>query len=80
VVRLCDDSCLVIETKGLEDPDVPHKDARARRWARDASALAGRDWAYEKVPQKTFDAFTGSTVEALRRFIAAQGGTQEKLA
>jgi type III restriction enzyme len=80
VVRLSDDSCLVIETKGLEDPDVPHKDARARRWARDASALAGRDWAYEKVPQKTFDAFTGSTVEALRRFIAAQGGTQEKLA
>jgi type III restriction enzyme len=80
VVRLTDDSCLVIETKGLEDPDVPHKDARARRWARDASLLAGREWVYEKVPQKTFDAFTGSTVEALRRFIAAAGGTQEKLA
>jgi type III restriction enzyme len=80
VIRLSDDSCLVAETKGLEDPDVPHKDARARRWARDASALSGREWAYEKVPQKTFDAFTGSTVEALRRFIATQGGRQEQLA
>jgi type III restriction enzyme len=78
VVRLTDDSCLVAETKGLEDPDVPHKDQRARRWCRDASALAGRDWAYAKVSQRTFDAYTGSTVEGLQRFIAAQGGKQEQ--
>ena len=79
VVRLDDDSCLVVETKGLEDPDVPYKDARARRWARDASSLAGRTWAYEKVGQKTFDAFTGSTMEALRRFVAVQRGTPKEL-
>jgi len=71
LVRLTDDSCLVIETKGLEDIEVAHKDQRARRWCKDAAALSGRDWAYEKVRQKVFDAYTGDTVEGLQRFIAA---------
>jgi type III restriction enzyme len=74
VVRLGDETCLVIETKGLEDVDVALKDLRARRWCRDASALAGRDWAYEKVLQKVFDAYTGDTVDGLRRFVAAAAG------
>ena len=71
LVRLTDDSCFVIETKGLEDIEVAHKDQRARRWCKDAAALSGRDWAYEKVRQKVFDAYTGDTVEGLQRFIAA---------
>jgi len=79
VARLTDDSCLVIETKGMEDLDVAHKDLRARRWCRDASALSGREWAYEKVRQKVFDAFTGDSVDGLRRFIAAGAGTSAKL-
>jgi type III restriction enzyme len=79
VIRLTDDACMIVETKGLEDPDVPHKDQRARRWCRDATALAGRDWAYAKVPQKTFDAYVGSTVEGLQRFLDAQGGKQEEI-
>lgn len=74
VVRLADDTCLVIETKGLEDPEVALKDRRARRWCRDAAALSGRDWAYEKVPQRVFDAYAGDDVDGLRRFIAAAGG------
>jgi type III restriction enzyme len=74
VIRLTDDTCMVVETKGLEDPDVALKDRRARRWCRDASELSGREWAYEKVRQKVFDAFTGDTVEALRRLIAAATG------
>jgi type III restriction enzyme len=79
VIRLTDDACMIVETKGLEDPDVPHKDQRARRWCRDATALAARDWAYSKVPQKTFDAYVGSTVEGLQRFLAAHGGKQEEI-
>jgi type III restriction enzyme len=79
VVRLTDDTCLVIETKGMEDLDVAHKDRRARRWCQDATALSGRDWAYEKVRQKIFDAFTGESVESLRRFIAAAAGGSDKL-
>ena len=73
VLRLADDTCLIVETKGQEDLDVALKDRRARRWCKDATRLSGRDWAYEKVPQKLFDSFNGDSVEALRRFLDASG-------
>jgi type III restriction enzyme len=73
VMRLRDDSCMIIETKGQEDLDVALKDRRARRWCRDSTRLAGRDWAYAKVPQKLFDTFDGDTVEGLCRFLDASG-------
>ncbi len=73
VLRLSDDTCLIAETKGQEDLDVALKDRRARRWCQDATRLAGRPWAYEKVPQKLFDTFDGKTVEGLRRFLHASG-------
>jgi type III restriction enzyme len=76
LVRMADDSCLVVETKGMEDIEVAHKDQRARRWCQDATSLSGREWAYEKVRQKVFDAYSGDTVDGLRRFIAAgEGGS-----
>lgn len=71
--RLSDDTCLVVETKGQEDLDVALKDRRARRWCQDATRLAGREWAYAKVPQKLFDTFDGDSVEGLRRFLDASG-------
>lgn len=74
VLRLADGSCLIVETKGQEDPDVALKDRRARRWCRDATQLAGVEWAYEKVPQRLFDAYTGETIDGLRRFVAADSG------
>jgi type III restriction enzyme len=73
VLRLTDDTCLIMETKGAEDLDVAHKDRRARRWCHDATRLSGREWAYEKVPQTLFDRFTGTSVEGLRRFLHAAG-------
>jgi type III restriction enzyme len=73
VIRLTDDSCLIVETKGQEDLDVALKDRRARRWCQDASRLSGCDWAYEKVPQKLFDKFDGDSIEGLRRFLEASG-------
>jgi type III restriction enzyme len=72
VVRLTDGKHLVMETKGIRDPDVPLKDRRARRWCQDATRLSGVDWFYERVDMKVFDKFTGETVDALRRLIAAQ--------
>ncbi|MHB1538717.1 MAG: DEAD/DEAH box helicase [Solirubrobacteraceae bacterium] len=72
VVRLVDSGCLLIETKGQEDLDVALKDRRARRWCRDATQLAGVEWAYEKVRQRVFDAYTGESIEGLRRFIAVE--------
>jgi type III restriction enzyme len=74
VVRLTDDRCLIIETKGQEDLDVAHKDRRARRWCEDATRLAGREWAYEKVVQRVFDAYTGDDLDGLLRFVAAHSG------
>jgi type III restriction enzyme len=71
VIRLADDSCLIVETKGQEDPDVALKDRRARRWCQDATRMAGRDWHYEKVAQHVFDAYTGADIDGLRRTIAA---------
>lgn len=47
------------------------RDRRARRWCQDATRPSGRDWAYEKVPQKLFDTFDGDSVEGLRRFLDA---------
>ncbi len=73
VLRLTDDSCMIVETKGQEDLDVAHKDRRARRWCADATRLAGREWAYAKVPQKLFDHYTGDSVDGLRRFLHASG-------
>jgi type III restriction enzyme len=76
VVRMTDDSCLIVETKGQEDLDVALKDRRAGRWCVDATRLAGREWAYEKVSQHVFDAYTGGDLDGLRRFIAASGGSK----
>jgi type III restriction enzyme len=77
VVRLVDDSCLLVETKGMRDPDVPLKDRRAQRWCRDASQLTGRAWSYARVDQNVFDAFTGDSVEQLCRFVEARLGPPE---
>ena len=73
VLRLDDDTCLIVETKGQEDLDVALKDRRARRWCQDATRLAGREWVYEKVPQKLFDGFHGDTMDELRRLLDASG-------
>jgi type III restriction enzyme len=77
VARLIDDSCLLVETKGIRDPDVPMKDRRARRWCRDATRLTGRKWSYARVDQDVFDAFSGESVESLCRFVEARLGQPE---
>jgi type III restriction enzyme len=45
----------LIETKGREDPDVPHKDRAAKLWCEYASDLIGVRWQYLKVRQKEFE-------------------------
>jgi type III restriction enzyme len=62
---------LIVETKDQEDLDVALKDRRARRWCEDATRLSGREWGYEKVPQKLFDKFDGDSIDSLRRFLDA---------
>lgn len=44
----------LIETKGLEDVDVQHKDRAAKIWCEYASSLTGMSWRYLKIPQQDF--------------------------
>jgi len=44
----------LIEAKGREDPDVPHKDRAAKLWCEYATDLAQIRWQYLKVPQQDF--------------------------
>ena len=54
-VRLVTGDCLIMETKGRVDLDVPHKDERATRWASDAAAASGVRWSYLRVDEELFD-------------------------
>ena len=54
IVRLVNGDHWIVETKGLEDVEVALKDARARQWSRDASALTGVRWDYLKVHDRDF--------------------------
>jgi len=76
VARLADGGHLLVETKGQADLEVPHKDARARRWATDATATAGVPWQFVRVDEELFDDYAGQVdrmstlvdvVEARRR-------------
>ena len=78
VLRLTDDTCLIIETKGQEDLDVALKDRRARRWCRDATALAGRDWAYEKVPRRCSTPTLGGPSRASAASSPRKAGSRRK--
>lgn len=55
VVRLASGDCMIAETKGLVDVDVPRKDARALLWASDASATSGVRWSYLRIDEHLFD-------------------------
>jgi len=61
VVRLVDGRQWIAETKGVEDVQVEHKDARVVQWCRDASAMAGTPWRYLKVPYDVFESSVAIT-------------------
>lgn len=69
VVRLSDDTHVIVETKGLEDVEVARKDVRARRWCEDASKLTGDTWEYLKVPEAVFKASSARTLDQLIRHV-----------
>ena len=54
VARGADGTLYILETKGLESPEVVHKDRAARLWCENVTTLTGKPWRYLKVPQKTF--------------------------
>jgi type III restriction enzyme len=55
----------LLESKGAETGEVPHKDAAATQWCENATALTGTKWAYLKVQQKAFETLQPSRFEHL---------------
>ncbi len=55
VVVSSDEAHFLVETKGLEDVNVPHKDRAAQIWCENASLLTDTPWQYIKVSQKEFE-------------------------
>lgn len=45
----------LVETKGLVDVAVPHKDQRAAQWCLDATMVTGVRWSYLRVDEDLFD-------------------------
>jgi len=74
VVRTRDRDMFLVETKGLEDVEVPIKDDRARKWCRDSTDLTGESWYYVKIPYHTFQSSTATTFDALYREALAASG------
>jgi len=69
IVRMVDGSYLLVETKGREDLDVPHKARAAVAWCKAACSKAAK-WQYLYVPQGVFSEVAGNTVSELSRSCA----------
>ena len=66
LVKLADKKIVIVETKGLEDLDVPLKMARLRQWCEDCNRIQSNmryDFAF--VDQEGFEKYTPSTFETL---------------
>jgi type III restriction enzyme len=68
VAVLSDGRHALIETKGLEDVNVAHKDQAARRWCEVATVLTGQPWHFVKVPQAGFESLQPSEYADLMVF------------
>lgn len=55
VVKLKNKEHWLIETKGLEDVNVKHKDQAATLWCQNATELTNTEWKYLKVLQKDYE-------------------------
>lgn len=56
----------LLETKGAETDDVPHKDAAATQWCENATQLTKSQWQYLKIPQKAFELLQPSRLADLK--------------
>jgi len=72
VVVSSDGAHYLVETKGLEDVNVPHKDRAAQIWCENATLLTGTSWQYIKVPQKEFDKLEPTQFSDLLVFLDAR--------
>ena len=72
LVKLADGRCVVVETKGREELDLPQKMHRLRQWCDDANAgRPGRSWDFVFVDQESYEKYTP------RSFADLLGGFRE---
>jgi len=66
MVKLADSRIVIVETKGLEDMDVPHKMARLRQWCEDIN-LVQRDVKYDFVfvDEESFERYAPTSFRQL---------------
>ena len=58
MVKLTDNRVVIVETKGLQDLDVPLKMARLRQWCEDINAINGTDdFDFVFVDQQSYDTY-----------------------
>lgn len=65
LVRTTSGEYWLMETKGLVDLEVSHKDARAKRWCEDATYLTGNKWSFIRVNQEEFEKYRFKSVNEL---------------
>jgi type III restriction enzyme len=56
----------IVETKGMEDVNVAHKDRAALLWCENATALTGKRWDYIKVRQTEYERLQPTAFADLR--------------
>jgi len=69
LVRTVKGNCLLVETKGQVDRDVPLKAKAAVEWCKSASSK-GPHWEYLYIPEGVFQRFHGDSVSELVRICA----------
>jgi type III restriction enzyme len=56
---------LIIETKGIVDIDVKHKDKRAELWCEDATKLTKAKWSFKRINQEDFKKYKFKSIKKL---------------
>ncbi len=65
VVKTINGELWIIETKGIVDVDVEHKDKRIKLWCEDAAKLTDDKWSFVRVNQEDFGKYKFRTIKEL---------------
>ena len=55
----------LVETKGMEEVNVPIKDREALRWCENVQKLSGKTWNYLKVRSQDFETYRSQDFQTL---------------
>jgi len=72
----------LVETKGMEDVEVPIKDREALRWCENVEKLSGKSWKYLKVRPKDLEAYRSQnfktlTTATIQKFVLNPNSTKK---